>query len=85
MHPHTNKVLLANPEQSKLIPSAFPITRTIPFTNGYKVIEFTPLPYKHAVDSGLAQQSDIDKYTSEPTRFSQTNVPLAAAIRVTAE
>jgi hypothetical protein len=80
MHPHNNKVLLATPAQAKVIASAFPITRTIPFTNGYELIDFEPLPYSHAIDSGLVNQADVAKVISEPSTFSQTNVPLAAAI-----
>jgi hypothetical protein len=80
MHPHTNKVLLADPAQAKQIASAFPITRTIPFSNGYELIEFRPTPYWHAINSGLAQESVVAKLAGEPTMFQQTNVPLAAAI-----
>jgi hypothetical protein len=71
---------MATKSEAKLIASAFPITRTIPFTNGSELIEFNPIPYANAVSSGLVEQSELQKYVLEPSRFSETNVPLAAAI-----
>ncbi|CAG8539458.1 1349_t:CDS:2, partial [Acaulospora morrowiae] len=44
MHPHINRVVLADPDQARVIASAFPIIFTIPFTNGYELIEFEPMP-----------------------------------------
>jgi hypothetical protein len=68
------------PDQAKIICTAFPIIRSIPFTNGNELIEYTPIPYPGIVESGLISKNEIEPYINLNTQLMRTNVPIAAAV-----
>lgn len=80
MHPHRNNVVITNRDDALLLATAFPIIRTIPFSNQMELIEYYPVPKFEALEFGLVDTALISKFIKDSPKYSETNVPIAAAV-----
>lgn len=80
MNPINTITGIYSSEESSRIHSGYAVTRCISFTNGMELLEYNPHPNVESIDSGLLSSESLNEYTKEVTRYSETNLPLAAAI-----
>jgi len=77
----SNAISTIVPEKDAItIMRGFEVYRSIPFTNGFELIEYNPTPDPKAIELGLVTSQEIKPFLSDNSQLHETNVPIAAAI-----